>query len=413
MTLLIAMFMPDAFAAQVNVTLCGVVKISYTDIWDTDNDGIEDNSVDDDYFSSNHDRPARGAFLRVTDNTTGIMTEHQLEDDNPACTASTVQLDTTRTYKLVLTAKATLNGNNTIKVWTNDVDDAMWAHVGETAWTPVAGTKTLTTGTHAAWNILAASSWALHRRNGGLANETLIFYTETCPTSPGASCYSSANQRLYIDPAMDEGKYFVCHEMGHKIARLRDGGLIPNKPALASPDGVCQASDGPMIQKRFPALAADEGLAWYYSVVAFNDTTGTDCGFFRSGHDWDQDGTSSENLAPANLEQTPSCDGDVAEGWADEDYLGVECGGTLEDRGTYVDWMRAFWDVDNEEGLSTATIFDLWVEADPSTWDGDGGSGCDLVDLLPCDPQERMEQAAIALGVSVEWNAVDGRNGIR
>jgi hypothetical protein len=366
----------------------------------------------DDYFLDNSNKAARGAVVRVFDNTTSTATEHDLADANPACV--TVSMDTTHTYNLRLYAKANLNGN-LIRVWNNDTDNDIWVYQGETNWQPPLNviSKTLTTGSHAAWNILAAAGWAMHRRTGGLSGETITIYTQTCPgSSSGISCYNAPNQSLYIDPIADELKYVVVHEMGHNVARLRDAGQIPNKTALASPDGNCQASDGPMIQKRYTSLAADEGLAWYYSVVAFNNTNETNCDFVRLGHDWDQDGLSVEFGQPPNDEQSPSCQGEVGEGWAVWNYIDNECGGTLEDSGTYFDWMRAFWDMDAIHGVSTTAIFDLWVEADPSTWDADGGSGCDPVDEDPCDPQERLDNASVRLGIDSEWGLAAGFNGV-
>jgi hypothetical protein len=112
-----------------------------------------------------------------------------------------------------------------------------------------------------------------------------------------------------------------------------------------------------------------------------------------------------------NDELTPSCEGRSAEGWSSADYIDNHCGGTVEDRGVYIDWMRAFWDLDAVHSVSTTEIFDLWVEADPSTWDGDGGSGCD-VDEDPCDPEERLNNAASRLGISVQWLTAAGVNGV-
>ncbi|MEQ1567355.1 MAG: hypothetical protein ABMA64_17060 [Myxococcota bacterium] len=120
---------------------------------------------------------------------------------------------------------------------------------------------------------------------------------------------------------------------------------------------------------------------------------------------WADDGV---RLAGDN-EFTPSCEGNPSqETWANLDYMGDTCGGTLEDRGTYLDWMRAFWDADQGQGLTTEQIFDLWDEANPKDWDSSGG-GITSAD----DPQERLEAAALSLSVSTEWNNVDNVNGVR
>ncbi|MEZ4241076.1 MAG: hypothetical protein R3F59_33925, partial [Myxococcota bacterium] len=298
----------------------------------------------------------------------------------------------------------------------NDAYNDLYLYQGPTAFHPTAqiSAVTLNTNVRAQWNILAAASWALHRRSGGLSGETLTYYTQTCPTATASavSCYTGTNGRVYIDPVHDEFKFIVAHETGHYVARLRNSGVGANTATLGSPDGNCQAADGPMIQKRYTSLAASEGLAWYFSAVAFNQTDESDCDFYRTGHDWDQDFNVGENGTDPNDELTPSCQGKAAEGWAVWDYINYECGGTLEDRGTYIDWMRAFWDADAGYGVTTTEIFDLWVEADPSTWDADGGSGCD-VDEDPCDPEERLQNAADRLGIGTEWGYASAANGVR
>lgn len=397
----------SALAAPTNIDICALYSVNHADV--RANNAL----LTDDYFTNNSDKAARGATVRVFDNTTSTATLYTLSDANPACV--TVAMDTTHSYNLRLQAKADLNGN-VLRVWNNDTDNDLWVYQGDTSYTPPlfpTGPKTLTTNSHAAWNVLSAAGWAMHRRTGGISGETITLYTQTCPgAASGTSCYYPTNQRLYIDPGHDEYKYFVAHELGHNVARLADGGQDAARAALASPDGSCQAADGPLIQKRYTSVAADEGLAWYYAVVAFNNTGETNCDFYRIGHDWDQDGTAGENAAAPNDEVTPSCQGEAGEGWAVWDYMDNECGGTLEDRGTYIDWLRAFWDMDAIHGVSTTEIFDLWVEADPSTWDADGGSGCDLVDEDPCDVEERLENAADRLGIDTEWGFAAGFNGV-
>ena len=54
------------------------------------------------------------------------------------------------------------------------------------------------------------------------------------------------------------------------------------------------------------------------------------------------------------------------------------------------DYLRAFWDADHEQGLTTAQIFQIYADAHPQNWDGDGGG---LTENN--DPQQRLEQAIV------------------
>jgi hypothetical protein len=172
-----------AWAATVNVQLCGTVDPSYTDV------GADQTHLQDDFVRNNAVKPARGATVRVWDLTTSVTTYYTLPDPsgndndpgtNPACTG-TVQLNDTHLYNLRLVATFEVGGN-TFEVRNDDTNEQVWAHQGPTAWTPVAGVKTLNAPDHAAWRVGFAAAWALHRRNGGVTGEEFVFYTQDSRT---------------------------------------------------------------------------------------------------------------------------------------------------------------------------------------------------------------------------------------
>jgi hypothetical protein len=224
----------------------------------------------------------------------------------------------------------------------------------------------------------------------------------------GASC--QRDNRLYVHPGHDDRKNMIVHELGHAIAEAANGWNDENTPTLGNPDGDCEGR-GSMIQKEYAGNAANEGIAWYFAAVAFNDTTEADCEIWKSA-DYDHLNGPGNLVVQGGIvlldERAPSCQGEVAEDWPVEDYIDGKCNGTLEDRGTLLDYLRAFWDADHDEGVTTNQIFAMWDAANPNGWDGSGGglTGSD-------DPQERLESAASTVGVLGKWNDVDHRNGVR
>lgn len=85
------------------------------------------------------------------------------------------------------------------------------------------------------------------------------------------------------------------------------------------------------------------------------------------------------------------------------DYLGDYCNtGTMTDRGTELDWLRFFWDLDREstggEGMSFYTMVDLYGDALPYAW-----SSSDAHDDL---------ESVYATTYSSEWGAQETLNGV-
>lgn len=395
---LFALVEVPASAATVSAWICAKLATTYTDT------AVNIAQLEDDYIRDNTAAAARGAHLVVTDNTTNaVVQELYLPDADPAC-APALNYNTARTYKIQIKSDANVS-NNTLVVRNDDVNNQLFVSTPEPAWTPVAGQKTVTTGLHNAWNVLRVATWAMHRRSTGLSSQTFTFFLQTCPPIPGASCLNPANGKLYIDPVMQTTKWVPVHEMGHRVSVIHNQGYYASIPTLSPVDGNCTGNGG-MIDKEYASFAASEGIAHYYAVVAFNDPTGPNCEFPR-GADYNLNGVPGE--LPAN-EKSPSCEGDPAqETWAVADFLGHHCTGIAEDRGTDLDWLRLFWDLDHTWGLSTTTIFDLWDAADPNTWDGVGGG------TASDDVEERFATAAdpAHVGVQVQWSAAAGVNGVR
>ena len=393
MTLLITLV--TAHAAPTTTTICAKYRVGLLDV------NEELTYLDDDFFLDNDDKPARGARLKVYNNDTFTTSWYWLDDDSQEVSGSQVscvdvELNDVWDYDIKLYSRARVGGNE-VEVLDTVTNPGTFYHHAETSWTPFNGTKIITTSSADHWNIAAAAGWALHRRSAGLSQETFSFYMEACPYSATASC--QVGSVLFMHPNSWANKSVVVHELGHAIAEASNGWNDENLDGGATHSAHC---DHGIIEKEHASNAANEGIAWYYVAVVFNRPTESDCEIAREA-DYDGDGIVGECLQG---ECTPSCEGFLFEGWAYADYLGVECGGVIDDRGTALDWMRAMWDATQGYGVTTPQIFAMWDAANPHTWDGDGGSTSD-------DPKERMEAAAAAVGVSSGWNAVDDVNGLR
>lgn len=325
--------------------------------------------------------------------------------------------------------------DNLIKVYDDDVTPVpygfgIFGHVPTSS-----GTVNLTSPVNSGWNVAVAATQAMARRNAGLSSQEVIFYTTACGTwgggaSTGGSCTHMG--AAYVEPIGGGGpgcgqKYAVAHEMGHLIARLKNGGNGAAKEDDANLDG-CLPGEGNaghrMTTKEYQGQAANEGIAHYYAAVAFNNTTDVVCRFeYYKGVDLNGDGNQADEDRTLTCEGGsfwyksgavvfPYIDGD----WMVRDYVEESCeerapGGTLGNRATELDWLRFFWDLDHDQGVTTTKIFDIWDTSNPESWleTGSGSSyTCGSTDW----PAGRLQCAADTEGVLAEWLEEAEVNGV-
>ncbi len=182
--------------------------------------------------------------------------------------------------------------------------------------------------------------------------------------------------------------------------------------SYAENGALCTAFDSPghnheMVTKEHASGAANEGFAHYYAAVTFNKTNQTNCAFmYRYDQDFDLDGT----VDFAGIE-TMNCEGSPI--WSmtsvgAKDYLDEFCDGPLEDRGTELDWLRFFWDLDTEH-LTHVELMDFVDGLNAHSWNAVGVSGT----ADPDDVWERVKASAQNPLIDV-WAAVQAEqdNGI-
>src|SRR5690606_34953978 len=86
---------------------------------------------------------------------------------------------------------------------------------------------------------------------------------------------------------------------------------------------------------------------------------------------------------------------------ADDDWDndGVQCSGTLVNRGTEHDWMRFWWDMLTDEGIGVGELADIYDLMNPRSWDLYQTTPIGMLD----DPVQRLESAASAAGRHTEY----------
>jgi len=291
-------------------------------------------------------------------------------------------------------------------VYDNDTAENFYSTTGWLTFAPTASeTKTFTSGVADHWNIAAAMGKSLRRQMAGVTDPTFIAYTQPCAcvTPPDRSCLCSG--KLYIDSYGVDRKYIISHELGHAVAYVRNGNASASKDYTADPDNCVTdtARSHEAASKEYQSAAANEGIAHYYAAAVWNDTTESDCGFYYyKSIDWD--------LVEGNDPQEVDCEDAPMSGLANANYLEDLCDKPWLDLGTEWDWLRFFWDLTTDEGVSTEHIFDLWDESNPDTWTSTANS--DTADTG--DPEVNMRYAADnhVPDLLKEWDAQAATNGI-
>jgi hypothetical protein len=397
-----------AHASIIDRQICGWYAIDFQDV------KAINTHLDDDYYTANVDRPARGAKLQIWDYNAASPSwqSYWLSWNVVGSACATVSVNTTHDYALRFISDALVNGN-TIKVRQTINGISMTAVAsGPAHWDPDSGNVDIHSGIRDMWNVAAASGHAMYRRDGGVDNQIDVIDVRT---TGGSSLYIDAATSEYtgspigtsMSSAHVDYKYAIAHELGHWVQDAANGFAGTQRDANVIPgDASCDDSfdDGYLIAKYNSSYAATEGIAWYYAVVAFNQTQDPHCEFGWPG-DYNGDGDTLE----ANEEMAPSCEGEPAEDWIEMDWHGAYCPtvGNAAPSGVQLDWLRAFWDADTDQGLDTTSIMEIFSGAHPESWNAIGNNTLD-------DPKPRMETSAAAMstGFGAAWNAVDDVNGL-
>lgn len=369
-------FVDTASAANRVVTLCAEYKADFTD----SALGLPV-AERDDYMYTNSNKIARGVMLRIDSSQPAVPNIDVWTDwtgANAGC--ATLVLDDIWTYDVKILSRTKIDD---VYVEVNSTGSTAWSSTPLSGWTPVNGVTNIeTVNAHRAWNMTAAMSWALFRRRYGVSGETFIAHTDdVSPCGAGAAACQSGGELWFNNASSLIGyRYVMVHELGHLLAFKFDGHNSANKNYNAAAP-TCQKFGGgtsghAMSTKEHTSAAAVEGFAHYYAAVAFNNTSESGCAFmYNKTQDFDRTDVAASDFSPPD---SISCEGspvwDLSSVDA-RDYLGDMCTGTIARRGNELDFLRFFWDLDTDEGLSFSEVAELYDRANPRSWNAVGALG--------------------------------------
>lgn len=367
------------------VNFCVEYNVDYADV----------DAGEDFWWNNSANKIARGIRIRVQRNSDGWNAFYDYADYNGSgagCTGP-ITLDDSEDYLVRVYSEAEVGGNY-IRVRNNPTNESRFYYTYDSDFVPSStATVTVVTANHAAWRIAAAAGYSQYRRRGGMTGKTYILYDEALAAC-GGSCVPPAHNRIYMAPQQVDEKFTIVHEMGHSLARFKNGGGQP-----LTNDGGDGGDCGDSSVKwwyntnEFQSLAATEGFAEFYAALVFNDDGESDCFLHVGGAspDWDLDGVGDSQLVNCELGPvdglSPSVTLDPEVDHAD--YLGDMCSDTSTDnRATVYDWVRFWWDYSTDDGTYFTDCAAIWNTADPNTW-GSGG-GC----VGAACPYVRLQTAA-------------------
>lgn len=397
----------SASAATRFVDFCFQYNVTYSD---------DPTQAFDDGFANGF-VPARGAMVTVAASgyppPNPVFQSHVGSGDNDDCTGSLL-LTVGQLYFVRVSSTASVNGN-TLSVYQEAGATTVWSHVVGVAITSTTPTTvTVTAPPDEGWNIAAIGGYGLQQENGGMSGNHYIFYSDgSCGSSDcctgGTSCVSGGYIYIADGPTHVhwDNRYVVLHEMGHRVAQFANGDSTTNfdYDLATGPTDACPGGTGHnRASWEWQSAAANEGIAHFWADVVLNDVAGVDCAAYsKSSIDWDNNST--DDGLPYN------CDGEPVTG------LGLSAANWLDDvcpndahvnAGNEYDWERFWWDMVTDEGLSVATIMDIWDGANPDDWNASGGfSG-------PNYPAQRLKASAAAISgtVGTSYDTQDNYNGV-
>jgi len=375
------MMIASAWASPVTVEICGWYDTHFEDAYA---------GVGDDYLTDNSvDLPSFGARLKVTCTSCSpqVVVHHNPLPWNESDACADVTMDTAETYKVSLSSRAVIRGNQ-VNIWTDGDKDTAYAYVVTGVSPTGPATYDITTNVADQWNMAAAAGFA-HRRRAGIVDGTGAVFdlmTEDC-ASGAAGCQSSDGIR--IDTVTRDNKYVIAHEMGHQLWEEAAGVDELNNYDADPGDCYTNWPIGDFHEKNsmeYQAAAASEGWASFYAAIAFNEAnaTSSDC-MYRAHNktDWELEiptRDATDNLYEVNCYFAPE-PGESVFSYLDSRCLDTDPG---HNRANAWDWTRALWMLSDE--FTFIQITHIWANAGVNTWDSVGDDAWDC-GTASCDDQ--------------------------
>jgi hypothetical protein len=295
----------------------------------------DDSNSNQDFWTTNTKRLARGAIAQVNRNGTPILSPTFLGDGlgsgdtGTGCTPTMTVSSANASYAITVWSGGYVNGNYVVSV---DHTDKQMRTVSTTSViSSGSGTYTVEMSipsgdTFDIMNVYNAGAYSIYRHAGGLIDK---YYTYE--VNAGTSGRSNGGP-ITICSCHGKRKFVISHETGHHLMQFAANNGVHGKDTGASNaecDETPSSESHSLLSKEYSGAAFYEGFANFYAADVWNDDDETDCSFQY----W---------------KPLPSGGGTVncqtGAGSADFPNAYMEANCTVAaGRGVELDWMRAFW----------------------------------------------------------------------
>ncbi len=337
----------NAWAANYSARVCIEYEVQYADDWVGD------------FWTGTGPYDARGPYVRVIQNNNGTVIDEGYTYYSGSYTGcrSPVTMDDSiaGAYTIQVKVKNLVTQDNRTEVWdqwtlprttyTFNVDEAFWPLEGSGRYDFIFRGSDFGSGWQDWINVAAASSYAVEKRNGDIADELFRYYMTT---NPDCTTCTLEGDGSWVGAVADV-KESIVHETGHNVNYYGNGSLmtahtytLEQEAGSPCPGGDNWSTDS----KEWRTAAAMEGFVEFYVATVWNDWTESDCEFDDKG---------------ANIVAADDCE-DNAQHMVDE------CGGVYGSRGVAVDWLTFFWDVHTDCSTSYGDMLEIWDGANPNSW---------------------------------------------
>lgn len=402
------LWVAPGWAAPVAVTICAQYDVDYVD------SDVED--AEEDHFHANGIKEAIGVRIDVTD-TGGTTTKFAQSAGGAGAGCADFTLSSTSSYSVEIVSEVRADTDHRVSV-RDGTSLSRYVHSAQTAWTPVAGTYTVTLPTNRRWNALAAAGRAITRNDADLTSFNLDIFVRdasgnwsrpgTCSGPTSHTCLDGVD--LWLSNEDADLKFRITYLLGwvmlHTMGYDRSVIDFTLDDSHCSQDGAA-ASLG-SIEYRRPAYA--EGFAYWYASTAFNHSDEGDCSFvYWSEANWDQLSLCHEELEVAAGHVLSCSEGPKLPPYAEivpeVNYRGycLQRSPSFASFGSYprvpLDIVRFFHDrVLNDAGLSRPEVGALMAAVEWVT--------------LEISFMGELKDEAVALGADgTDWTAAIGLHG--
>jgi len=316
--------------STITVNVCAYWKVHYNDAGD----------IGDDYFTANTNKAARGVYLAIYDSYDNYV--YGGYTSTSGCTGN-ITVVSGREYTVQFSSTAEPDGDNRVNThYFYNTDDWRVAHYYRSQTWTSSGTYDVATSIYDhVSSIMAAASWAVYHRDGGMSDKVYTFRYKANEDNH----YSYSENKIYLKGYGAYRKYIIAHELGHNILRNKRGGsphadCSYDGGGVKCDDGTDDDDDHILTTAEKQSCALSEGWAHFYSATAWNSSEQyADCKFvYYKNCDYDDDG--DIDLATETI--IVNCDtGDYSPGQA---WAKNKCDSS-DYRSNERDWLMALWDV--------------------------------------------------------------------